>query len=634
MKMRNFITVILGFIFYYILYGIIYPWGNVYAHPTFNEMIIKFLELNSEKYFPSQYSLYFSQDALKYRGLAVTNPGFFERWTGESEVDYTVFEWIKHGGFSADEPEIPASVRHFYDPIMLSGSKYLTNRGTFIEPYYPNPQINAIDWAIGDNPKGDENNWTLLKGKQFLKIALESPDEDTKKENVAKAFRCLGEVLHNTGDMGCPPHTRNDSHAAPLGYTFGFIFGSPDPTEELLNVNSIAIYMDADPDPSLKSFCENATTIRSINEKLAEYTNANLFTTQTINGIGGSLIKPINNDGNYPKPLVNDLEYDSDDYSYYKVFPNQYKIKMLKDRSYFVFRGYPYIDKECVSSQANVLVPNIICAGANVIRLFIPKFQVTVSSVSLEGEIKGMVKHLQTSEYNTVIQYSGKIEIYNSSSSTKIGTLDCSAENFNGTLSSLKTDDEIYAVIPFPGINIRSNVFKVGSINYNIVGCSIALRNLTADFKLAYPNGYSETVKDASLSMGFPKDDPNASISFSNGTLIQEYANYQHTDGQFYTEKITINFDETMENIKSLTACWKSTGNHGTYENKISALNISRDKTVSSLRYRFSGSNLCDASKIASLYKFEDYGSYTYSLINQTWKCNTNSELVVYISTQ
>jgi len=631
MKTKNIIAVILGFIFYYILDGIIFPWGNVYAHPTFNEVIVKFIELNSSKYFPSQYSIKFSQDAVKYKGEAVTSPGYME--IGESEVDYTILEWIKHGGFSADEPEIPASVRHFYDPIMLSGSKYLTNRGTFIEQYYPNPQINAIDWAIGDNPKGEDNNWTLQKGKQFLKIALESADENTKKENAAKAFRCLGEVLHNTGDMGCPPHTRNDSHAAPFGYTFGFIFGSPDPTEELLNVNSIAIYMDADPDPALKSFCDNATTIRSINEKFAEYTNANFFTTQTINGFGNSLIKPINEDGNYPKPLVNDLEYDSDDYIYYKVFPNQYKIKMLKDRYYFVFRGYPYIDKECVSSQANILVPNIIYAGANVIRLFIPKFQITISSVSSEGEIKGTVKHLQTSEFNSIIQYSGKIEIYNSNSS-KISTLECSSGNFSGTISTLKTDDEIYAVLPFPGVNVRSNIFKVGSINYNIIGCSITLRNLTADFKQAYPNGYSETIKDGSLSMGFPKDDPNASVSFLNGTLIQEYSNYQHTDGQFYTEKITIKFDGTMENITSLIASWKRTGNFGTYENRITALNIPRDKTVSSLRYGFSGSNLCDVSKIVSLYKLEDYGSYTYSLIDQTWKCKDNSDLVIYISTQ
>jgi hypothetical protein len=634
MKIKNIITIFLGFVFYYILNGIIFPWGNKYAHPSFNEVIVKFIELNSAKYFPSQYSIKFSQDAVKYKGKAVTNPGFSEDTYGESEVDYTILEWIKHGGFSADEPEIPASVRHFYDPIMLSGSKYLTNRGTFIEQYYPNPQINAIDWAIGDNPKGEDNKWTLQKGKQFLKIALESVDENTRKENFSKAFRCLGEVLHNTGDMGCPPHTRNDSHAAPLGYTYGFIFGSPDPTEELLNINSIAIYIDADPDPALKSFCDNATTIRSINEKLAEYTNANFFTTQTINGSGNSLIKPINADGNYPKPLVNDLEYDSDDYIYYKVFPNQYKIKMLKDRRYFVFRGYPYIDKECVSSQANVLVPNIICAGANVIRLFIPKFQVTISSVSSEGEIKGTVKHIQTSEYNSFIQYSGKMEIYNSNSSLKIGTLECSTGNFSGTISTLKTDDEIYAVLPFPGVDVRSNIFKVGSINYNIIGCSIALRNLTADFKQAYPNGYSETIKDASLSMGFPKDDLNASVSYQNGTLIQEYSNYQHTDGQFYTEKITIKFDQGMENILSVDANWKRTGISGTYENRLSAKNIPRDNSVTSLRFKFLGSSLCDSDRLTSVYKFEDYGSYTYTLIDQTWKCMDNSELVIYVSTE
>ncbi|MCB9250265.1 MAG: hypothetical protein H6613_17795 [Ignavibacteriales bacterium] len=124
-------------------------------------------------------------------------------------------------------------------------------------------------------------------------------------------------------------------------------------------------------------------------KKLAEFTNANFFTTQTMNGTG---VTPINSDGYYRKPLLHELDYDASDFTYYKLLPDGNKIKMAKDKIYFASRGNPYIDHECVKSQASLLVPNIIWAGINVVRLFIPKFDVTIKSVAADGEIKGTVK--------------------------------------------------------------------------------------------------------------------------------------------------------------------------------------------------------------------------------------------------
>ncbi|NNK86266.1 MAG: hypothetical protein HKO91_12015 [Desulfobacterales bacterium] len=456
MKINKCIAVISGFISFFMIGGIIYPYDNKVAHRTFNEYIIKFAEENFENYFPSNHKVNFTSDNTKYKGIAVTEGGWFD--ITEKEEEHTILDWIIHGGYSADEPEVPASVRHFYDPVELVGVKYLTNEGTVWENHYPNPHTDAIEWAMGDTI-GDVNKWTLLQGKEYLVKALEATDEEIKNTNFAKAFRCLGEVLHNTGDMGCPAHTRNDSHAAPIGYTGGAIFGSPDPYEELFLPSFIQTFWEDDPDPDLKSFFDNATTIRSINEKLAEFTNANFFTEETINGLGYKFITPINVEGTYPSPLLQDFDYNSDDYTYSKILPyNNFKIIMAKDKS-FLGRTYPYIDRECVRNQAEYLVPNIICAGANVVRLFIPQFEVKIKSASSSGEVEGIVIHKQTGEYTSEIAYSGKIFIYDNKTLKKIGDVSCQNGEFSGTVSNLGAYDEIYAELEMAGINIRSEIF-------------------------------------------------------------------------------------------------------------------------------------------------------------------------------
>lgn len=456
MRTKNTITILLGFSFYFLLRVAIFPWDNHTSHRNFNDAILQLFEINFESFFSDEYSINMTENSEKFKGMAVTNPGLFYYSYAESEVEYTTFEWIKHGGYSADEPEVAAAVRHFYDPIGLNhGKKYLTNRGTYWEEIYTNPHIDAISWAMN----GSDNNWSLSKGKNYFRTALEEQNETIKSENLAKALRCLGEVLHNTADMGCPAHVRNDSHAS-ISWHLRKIFGSPDATEELFTNNGyVAKYMDNEADEDLENFFNNANTIRSIHEKLAEFTNANFFTTQTMNGPG---INPINNDGNYPNPSLKELEYNSEKSTYYKTAANGSKIKMAKDYYYWVYKGYPYIDQDCVNSQAGLLVPNIIWAGINVVRLFIPIFEVSILSVGETGEITGIVNHIPTEEYPSQIKYSGKIKIYNSEASEHIAELDCNSGNFSGNISNVGVGKVIYANLEIAGIEVRSKTYKIG----------------------------------------------------------------------------------------------------------------------------------------------------------------------------
>jgi hypothetical protein len=186
---------------------------------------------------------------------------------------------------------------------------------------------------------------------------------------------------------------------------------------------------------------------------------------------------------------------------------------------------------------------------------------------------------------------------------------------------------------PFGTKTIRLTIEKTDELS--IVGCSIFLRYLTGDFIKQVTNGSPETIKDASLSVGFPKDTARVDYNSSTRTLTQQYAGHKGNDNQYYTENIVITFgDENRSYISSFNADWEVTGSLGTYKNSLSATNISRDISVSFIRFRLAGQNLCDEGKIVNLTKYEDHGTYTYTLVGGSQKCNENSELVVYISTE
>ena len=124
-------------------------YGNTEVHPGINEMIVEsFLSKNKDpKSKLAEFKYYFfSFDLLQQcKGTAITKSGFFQpddiNWinrkmkentglesiivdlatlkatTEEGAAKKSVKEWISHGGYSADEPELPASLRHFYDPL-------------------------------------------------------------------------------------------------------------------------------------------------------------------------------------------------------------------------------------------------------------------------------------------------------------------------------------------------------------------------------------------------------------------------------------------------------------------------------------------------------------------------------------
>jgi len=136
-------------------------YGNKYSHPYLNEMIVqvfakRYVMFDYNEQCFKNYKFNFTRNSLP--GDSISESGMFHandysQFNAEqkSYVDmylqkvtlraktlasvYTeksgsmsTLRWIKHGGFSADVPEVHASLRHFYDPTQNENKRYLSDK--------------------------------------------------------------------------------------------------------------------------------------------------------------------------------------------------------------------------------------------------------------------------------------------------------------------------------------------------------------------------------------------------------------------------------------------------------------------------------------------------------------------------
>ncbi len=491
--MKRLLSFIAGIIVYSLTVILITGYGHDPVHKTINQAIIesfgkKFLDgiFTIDKF--KNYVIVFD-GSLGFKGPQVTSGGLFS--VNESMQSNNFKNWVIHGGYSADEPQLHASFRHFYDPTEKKGERHLKDHLDYLVQktgFGSNPRIDHIEWAL-THP---EHTYNWANGIDFVKKALETSDASKRDEYMAKAYRCLGETLHMIADMGCPPHVRDDSHPG-LSFDPGIMsfFGIPDPYEEgfekfVANINSWA----GNPvDGDLKNFFRNAGTVESIAIKMAQYTNENFFTNQTISG--KSVIPQIHPEKTYRFPKLEDCTYDASTYTYKKMVSGT-EVKMCKDLTYLYklveWRGYPYVDLDCAASQGAVLIPQIVEAGANVIRLFIPKLTVEILSFS-NDTVKGTVTHKTDDEYKSEIKYNGKVNIIRAKDLKKIGDENSKDGKFEGVVK-IDESEKILAEITFGDITVKSAEFQPASFSYVMVHLKAA--NPNSDF-MQYTIGSSKS---------------------------------------------------------------------------------------------------------------------------------------------
>jgi len=510
------ILLILGVLFFVIFTG----YGNKKVHPDINTMMVDaFLKKNNRGDFSQEafkkYTFYFDA-GVTLKGTTIVKDGLFSdmdvtaaglgfgtNLSAEGPAEMTPKKWISIGGYSADVPEVPASLRHFYDPTRPAGDRYLTDitnakiMGSLQKYVLTNPRIDGVDWAVGkpgDISEGvQDHKYTWEHGKIWMQMALREIKQDKKNEYMANAWRSLGETLHMIADNGCPPHVRNDAHPSPL-FNNNTWFGNPDPYEELMDVirrdtssSEFSDFAKGSPDVALKQEISNYKKVNDIAHALAVFTNTNFVTNETISGTDkyGNAKKQVIHPGYaYSSPRLENMSYNETDYSY--SFGGS---KQCSDHYYFAGilpkMCEPFVDMDCVKSQARVLIPNIIEAGANVIKLYIPKLSVEIKSLD-KGILKGEIKHKTDDEYPNEIKYTGEvILIVKDKNYREADKIKLVAKNgtFEENDIKLAKDEKITATIEFGGVSIESPDFL--GMDDNILGI--------------YQGNYTMTVNEANM---------------------------------------------------------------------------------------------------------------------------------------
>jgi hypothetical protein len=170
----------------------------------------------------------FSQKGLSepLRGVGVTSSSLLASGFVSAEAALSAQSWIINGGDWADEPHLYASVRHFYDPLRLSGAAYLTDQSEG-HGLYDSPATDARAWGLSHT----DNPFSFFSALAAYKAALEVRDDlplpsaissvhfktsvslapadhdDQRKLYLSRAYRALGESMHGTTPT--PPMNRS-----------------------------------------------------------------------------------------------------------------------------------------------------------------------------------------------------------------------------------------------------------------------------------------------------------------------------------------------------------------------------------------------------------------------------------------
>jgi len=391
-------------------------YGNLSAHPEINKLAVRAFEARAAA---DEWLVDTEFGDSEVSGVAVTEPGLLQ--IKEQEQKMTVAEWIAHGGMSADEPELPASFRHFYDPLANSGVTYLTDHlddviewsGTLGKAliqtagyFMPtldtkNPQIDAKTWAL-THP---DNRYSYANGIKYFREALTAPvtlgSDGLPVRTNAKygmAWRAVGETMHLVADMTVPAHVRNDSH--PDIDVKVTKIGNSDPYESTIGAAEISANAGGVASSSINY---SAQDLAQLFDSVAGWTNANFYSGDTVQS-EGLIPRTANGEPAYRSPGVPKPE---GNYFYRDIDGTKTPIlatSLLRKFELLVSsddKAIPVgmLDWEVLQAQRRLLIPTAIEASSRVLDSFLPRFKAEFEikqTGAKSFEIKGSLHHSPT----------------------------------------------------------------------------------------------------------------------------------------------------------------------------------------------------------------------------------------------
>ncbi len=214
------------------------------------------------------------------------------------------WKWLRDGGRYEDVPPwtiIPylRSVNHFHNPLKAWNEAGLNDIFT---------GTSSVIWAQDQSSSGLflGGDWSWKKAREYFYIALTGKDfsgnlvaaDKTQRDAYfAKTFRACGQIMHLVEDASVPAHVRNNSHIFGEGYE-EWVEDTRKNNQNIFN-NLMASSLSFDssilnetpnplaPIPIAKIFdtdkyAEGITPSTSLSWGIAEYTNANFASQDTI----------------------------------------------------------------------------------------------------------------------------------------------------------------------------------------------------------------------------------------------------------------------------------------------------------------------------------------------------------------
>ncbi|MDD5685864.1 MAG: hypothetical protein PHR63_08985 [Methanoregulaceae archaeon] len=345
-------------------------YNNIGAHPSINRYAVDYFE---KELLPEGASIRGEESW----GYAWDESDGREEYWG---VRHTVSErrskllqdWIKDGGFSADEPELNMGLVHFYDPTninepwltdpkFLMDNKFLEYVAYARDPYLVIPDLSAVQWAfdqdLGSGYYIQDYSWN--DGLRYYEAALAS--DSRMNPNYGQAWRAVGETMHLISDMTVPAHVRNDGHPW------------LEPYEASVGAWEVTHYKGG----QFLDLNYDQGTLRDLMVRIATVVNRKFYSADTtpvryLEPGSGSYFTSYS----YPQPSLEGLVPDADGYYYLDK-----RALAREDTSLFqpalpagVLRNVYRLDEKVLDDQRIVLIPTAIRASAEVLDRFLPRF--------------------------------------------------------------------------------------------------------------------------------------------------------------------------------------------------------------------------------------------------------------------
>lgn len=437
-------------------------WGNQSAHPEINRMAIELFETRRAD---SPYLRNATLDGEQVWGIAwdpADGTDLFNK-TQANRREKQAKDWIIDGGFSADEPEGPMALRHFYDPTnratpWLDDQRWVTEiLKRLLGSIAVNPEISALDWAM-DRDQGlgameviysQEYSWP--DAKEYFKKAL--ADKNSGNEFYGKAWRALGETMHLVADMAVPAHVRNDGHA----------LNDADPLEYATNAAEVRSNFSTDWSTGINY----DQSIPGLMHDLASWTNRNFFSKDTIPLAGKTTTA--NGRVAYPLPDMSALSVSKS--GYIESYVDGRYVRQARQSFWYrmgLSRTPSYtMDSVVIGDQQRVLIPTAVRAAEAVIERFLPRFEVR-ASVKPESEDRYAVSGSITLQPNVEwpdrlpIRNGAYVRIGNKKEPVKL----YAADNLNEFSMTVKASvgDEIVVGYDLGGYVIESDPVEIQDI--------------------------------------------------------------------------------------------------------------------------------------------------------------------------